>query len=803
MKPIKTWAQYYVDLMTKLGIVRFSMLLATCIIFLAIFIQVGVTLFLRGNVESVDLVRSIFFGLLVTPWAVYFLSVVVDQLEDSRQRLSRLVQRLQQMRERDLELNNELQEKIELLNCQIEETHKAETGRDQAIEDLEAEVYQREKAQMESQERMALLRSFIDTSPDLVYYRNEREEFSGCNRAMENLLGKQEKELIGLTPYDVYPADVAEKVIETDKEVFARNESQTYEQWLQYPDSRRACFELRKVPFFDRNGQRLGLLGFGRDITERKRYQEELEKASRDKTTFISTISHELRTPLNGIVGLSRILLATKLDKAQHQHMKTIHFSAVTLGNIFNDIIDLDKIDRSRLELAPEPMDFPGFLDDLESLARLQAEQKGLYLHFDRDGDIPDWIMADGTRLRQVLWNLVGNAVKFTDEGGVTIRCMADELMVGEITLRFDIEDTGIGIPLALQEEIFALYFQVEGDKYATGTGIGLAVSKQLVEAMRGTIELDSEPNEGSCFSITIKVPRTSAPVDDPVVAHLPCLSVLLVEDVELNVTVACALLEKLGHQVTVARDGKQAFDCLAEQSFDLVFLDIQLPDMTGFDIAARLRKEAQEQGHSLPPLVALTANVISDKQEYLAKGMDDAISKPLSSKAIKGVLSRFFAHKPRVSNRDRLLASTPTPPTIDPPKIALPTTIAPPAVPAINNDESIILDSVFLNDYVDTVGARILLSSVDMLDDMSSDYLRKLNEFVAAKAQDQIVDEAHKIKGAAGSVGLKRIQQLAQLIQSPEHPDWWQEMAGWSQQLNHDLPGDLAVLRQWLESRV
>ncbi|WP_445401495.1 aerobic respiration two-component sensor histidine kinase ArcB [Zobellella sp. An-6] len=775
MKPIKTWAQYYVDLMTKLGIVRFSMLLAACIILLAIFIQVGVTLFLRGSVESIDLVRSIFFGLLVTPWAVYFLSVVVDQLEDSRQRLSRLVQRLQQMRERDLELNSELQEKIQLLNRQIEETHRAEAARQQAIEDLEAEVYQREKAQMESQERSALLRSFIDTSPDLVYYRNELEEFSGCNRAMENLLGRQEKELIGLTPHDVYPEDVAEKVVETDKEVFARNESQTYEQWLQYPDGRRACFELRKVPFFDRNGKRLGLLGFGRDITERKRYQEELEKASRDKTTFISTISHELRTPLNGIVGLSRILLATELSTEQRQHLKTIHFSAVTLGNIFNDIIDLDKLDRSRLELAPEPMDFPGFLDDLESLARLQAEQKGLYLHFDRDGDIPEWILADGTRLRQVLWNLVGNAVKFTDDGGVTIRCMADELTPGQVTLRFDIEDTGIGIPAELQQKIFALYFQIEGKKHATGTGIGLAVSQQLVDAMHGTIELDSEPGEGSCFSVTITVPTAQAPVEDPALSRLPCLSVLLVEDVELNITVACALLEKLGHRVTVARDGAEAFALLAGQAFDLVFLDIQLPDMTGFDIAARLRDEARERSQSLPPLVALTANLISDKQQYLAKGMDDAISKPLSSKAIKGVLARFFAHRPQ------------------------PVTTA---CPQIEPETEGVLDRVFLEDYVATVGALTLLSSVELLENMAGGYLARLNQYMMEKQQQDIVDEAHKIKGAAGSVGLQRVQQLAQRIQSPDLPGWWQQVEYWVEELNRLLPADLAILRHWLESR-
>ncbi len=781
MKPIKTWAQYYVDLMTKLGIVRFSMLLAACIILLAIFIQVGVTLFLRGSVESVDMVRSIFFGLLITPWAVYFLSVVVDQLEDSRQRLSRLVQKLQQMRDRDQELNSELQEKIELLNRQIEETRKAQAARQQAIEDLESEVFQREKAQMESQERSALLRSFIDTSPDLVYYRNELEEFSGCNKAMENLLGRPEKELIGLTPYDVYPEDVADKVVETDKEVFARNETQTYEQWLQYPDGRRACFELRKVPFFDRDGKRLGLLGYGRDITERKRYQNELEQASQDKTTFISTISHELRTPLNGIVGLSRILLATELSDEQRQHLKTIHFSAVTLGNIFNDIIDLDKMDRRRLTLAPEPMDLPGFLDDLESLARLQAEQKGLYLHFDRDGDIPDWIEADGTRLRQVLWNLVGNAVKFTDDGGVTIRCMADELTPGEVTLRFDIEDTGIGIPAALQQKIFALYFQIEGSKHATGTGIGLAVSQQLVEAMHGTIELDSEPGEGSCFSITITVPTTQAPKDDPVLAQLPCLSVLLVEDVELNITVACALLEKLGHSVSVARNGGEAFALLAEQQFDLVFLDIQLPDMTGFDIAGRLRQDAEQQGTRLPPLVALTANVISDKQKYLAGGMDDAISKPLSSKAIKGVLARFFGHKPPCGKAARAVSS---------------------AVAEASRDDAV-LDTVFLQDYVETVGAAALLSSVDMLGTMAGDYLSRLKSVTAERRQQEIVEEAHKIKGAAGSVGLKRVQLLAQQIQSPDLPDWWERLDDRVNELERLLEPDLAELRHWLELRV
>ena len=168
--------------------------------------------------------------------------------------------------------------------------------------------------------------------------------------------------------------------METDEKVFRHNVSLTYEQWLDYPDGRKACFEIRKVPYYDRVGKRHGLMGFGRDITERKRYQDALERASRDKTTFISTISHELRTPLNGIVGLSRILLDTDLTAEQEKYLKTIHVSAVTLGNIFNDIIDMDKMERRKVQLDNQPVDFTSFLADLEKPVRPAGAAEGAEL---------------------------------------------------------------------------------------------------------------------------------------------------------------------------------------------------------------------------------------------------------------------------------------------------------------------------------------------------------------------------------------------------------------------------------------
>ncbi len=642
MKQIKVLAQFYVDLLVKLGIVRFSLLLALALVALAVVVQVGITLVLQGEVHDIDIVRSVFFGLLITPWAVYFLSVVVDQLEDSRQRLSKLVTKLEEMRSRDMQLNKQLQDNITQLNLEIEEREKAEEARQVAMQDLENEVYQRENAQLELAEQSALLKSFLDASPDLIYYRNEKGQFSGCNRAMEELTDRTEKQLVGLTPWDVYSEEVASKIAETDQQVFNQSVSLTYEQWLEYPDGRKAIFELRKVPFYSRDGRRLGLMGFGRDITERKQYQDAQEKASRDKTAFISTISHELRTPLNGIVGLSRMLLETRLNKEQRGYMRTIHVSAITLGNIFNDIIDMDKSDRRRLELLPKPLDFEEFVVEMENISGLMAEQKGLRFDLERLTDLPRCIEVDSTRLRQVLWNLVSNATKFTKEGGVVLS-VSSEILEQQAEITFEVEDSGIGIPDTELDKIFAMYYQVkEGSDnlHAVGTGIGLAVSRQLVQMMGGDITVSSEVGEGSTFTVTIQTPLIEKAEEEEVMPVLPqvSLNIFMVEDIELNITVAKALLESLGHEVTIAMRGDEALEKFDPEAYDLVLLDIQLPDMSGFDIARILR----EKYDYLPALVALTANVIKDKAEYLEKGMDDALSKPLSVKAITEVIQRL-----------------------------------------------------------------------------------------------------------------------------------------------------------------
>lgn len=772
MKQIRLLAQYYVDLMMKLGLVRFSMLLALALVVLAIVVQMAVTMVLHGQVESIDVIRSIFFGLLITPWAVYFLSVVVEQLEESRQRLSRLVQKLEEMRERDLSLNVQLKDNIAQLNQEIAVREKAEAELQETFGQLKIEIKEREETQIQLEQQSSFLRSFLDASPDLVFYRNEDKEFSGCNRAMELLTGKSEKQLVHLKPADVYSPEAAAKVIETDEKVFRHNVSLTYEQWLDYPDGRKACFEIRKVPYYDRVGKRHGLMGFGRDITERKRYQDALERASRDKTTFISTISHELRTPLNGIVGLSRILLDTELTAEQGKYLKTIHVSAVTLGNIFNDIIDMDKMERRKVQLDNQPVDFTSFLADLENLSALQAQQKGLRFNLEPTLPLPHQVITDGTRLRQILWNLISNAVKFTQQGQVTVRVRYDE---GDM-LHFEVEDSGIGIPQDELDKIFAMYYQVKdshGGKPATGTGIGLAVSRRLAKNMGGDITVTSEQGKGSTFTLTIHAPSVAEEVDDAFDEDdmpLPALNVLLVEDIELNVIVARSVLEKLGNSVDVAMTGKAALEMFKPGEYDLVLLDIQLPDMTGLDISRELTKRYPRE--DLPPLVALTANVLKDKQEYLNAGMDDVLSKPLSVPALTAMIKKFW------DTQDDEESTVTT---------------------EENSKSEALLDIPMLEQYLELVGPKLITDGLAVFEKMMPGYVSVLESNLTAQDKKGIVEEGHKIKGAAGSVGLRHLQQLGQQIQSPDLPAWEDNVGEWIEEMKEEWRHDVEVLKAWV----
>lgn len=357
---------------------------------------------------------------------------------------------------------------------------------------------------------------------------------------------------------------------------------------------------------------------------------------------------------------------------------------------------------------------------------------------------LPHQVITDGTRLRQILWNLISNAVKFTQQGQVTVRVRYDE---GDM-LHFEVEDSGIGIPQDELDKIFAMYYQVKdshGGKPATGTGIGLAVSRRLAKNMGGDITVTSEQGKGSTFTLTIHAPSVAEEVDDAFDEDdmpLPALNVLLVEDIELNVIVARSVLEKLGNSVDVAMTGKAALEMFKPGEYDLVLLDIQLPDMTGLDISRELTKRYPRE--DLPPLVALTANVLKDKQEYLNAGMDDVLSKPLSVPVLTAMIKKFW------DTQDDEESTVTT---------------------EENSKSEALLDIPMLEQYLELVGPKLITDGLAVFEKMMPGYVSVLESNLTAQDKKGIVEEGHKIKGAAGSVGLRHLQQLGQQIQSLTFP--------------------------------
>ena len=775
--PNDTWAIKVAKHVDNIGTLKVSILL---VLFILLFITAGsfiVRLSFGSEMNMDDYISAVVLTLVGAPCLLYFFIKLIKQLEPSRINLEEAVSQLERLRRHDVILNRELQNNIRQLNYEIEQRKNAQLEREAMLTKLEQEIKQKSEQEIEARRLSTLTRSIIDASPDLIYYRNEEGRFEGCNKVAEALVGKTQQELMGLTPHEVYDEELASQVAASDQEVLETNSPLTEELWLKFADGRRRYFEMRKVPFFDHDGKRLGLLAFGRDMTERMQSQLALEQASKDKTKFIATISHELRTPLNGIVGLSRMLRDTKLNSEQFEWVSTIYASAITLGNIFNDIIDLDKLDRNKVVMQYKTVSTVNFMNELASIIKLLASDKGLDFNWKIVDPVPVAFEADGTRLRQVLWNMLFNAVKFTQQGSVSLTLTANIQSETQAEMTFTIQDTGIGIAKDQLDKIFAMYYQVQRDDFqsATGTGIGLAICKQMVDKMGGSIRVNSKMDQGTCFEIKLPVTVTHQAPDIEEL-KVTGLRILLVEDIELNVMVAKALLEKLGQHVEVAMTGQEAIDMVRNTPFDLILLDIQLPDMNGFDVARTLLEEDLVLS---TPIVALTANVIKTREEYLQNGMDDVIAKPVKKSRIIQVFNELFASDLRTD----LPAQKVTSPNV-----------------VIEQESKKVLSLDLLNMLIETIGEGMVEASLAVFEDKIPEYMGILNVSLAANDKDEVCSQAHKIKGAASSVGLERVQATANMIQQSDHPAWWENVHEWVEQLQMAISQDVPYLHEWLQ---
>jgi len=577
---------------------------------------------------------------------------------------------------------DELGELAGSFNAMADELERMHADLELRVAERTAELESRTAALAESETRTRLI---VETALDAIITIDHRGRITEFNPAAERTLGYRRDEVIGQVLGEII---VPPRLRESHRAGLERHletgQARILGRRIELPALRKDGAEIvaeltvTRMPLAGPPS----FTGFLRDVTEARRAQEELRgsmeelrearsraerqaaqllqqasdlerardqalEATRVKSGFLANMSHEIRTPLNSLMGMTSLLQDTDLALEQREYAEAIHSCSKTLLAIINDILDFSKIEAGRMTLEVVEFDPRDLTREAVTWLASRAAEKQLRLECRVDDGLPRRLMGDPVRLRQVLMNLVGNAIKFTATGGVNVRVGGRPDGPGRFALRIEVDDTGIGIPPDQHHSVFESFTQADGSttRRFGGTGLGLAICRQLVELMRGRIGLTSEPGQGSTFWVEVSLlaasPSAGSPDDDaPAADRLPWggplgISVLVAEDNEINQMVAARILTKWGCRVEVVTHGRAVLEALERAAYDAVLMDVQMPGMDGLEVTAEIRRREAQSGRRVP-IIAVTGSAIEgDRESCLAAGMDDYLPKPLDARAL------------------------------------------------------------------------------------------------------------------------------------------------------------------------
>ncbi len=553
-----------------------------------------------------------------------------------------------EINEKNLQLQQEITER-KLVEETLRESQKLnETLLKQVEEKLE--------------EKESLIQSIMDNAPLLISAKDLKGNVILANKKFEDIEGPEE--FVGKNIFDLFHKDIAHELWKNDQA--AIDGPVESEEQISHRDGVLHTHLTVKFPIYDKDGKAFATGAISPDITERKKIEAELqqakkaaENANQAKSTFLANMSHELRTPLNAILGFSQ-LLAQNLSSKQLDHLNIIKHSGQHLLTLINQALDFSQIEAGQFKIHLEMIDPRIIFSELKKMFALTMADKGLEFKLELDETLPPTLELDGNRLRQILLNLIGNAVKFTEQGYIklSVRCSKKDNDI--VDLIFTVADTGIGIPKNQQNKIFEAFQQMAGQstkKYG-GTGLGLAITKQFVDMMNGHISIQSQVGIGSVFKITlqdVKVLNVAIAVkkDDhfartaEIIGSLQGARILLVEDNAINQQLAREIMENKGIVVEIANNGKEAVTTVANADFDAVLMDVQMPKMDGYEATQLIRKNPR---YSKLPIIAMTAYAMSDdRKKCLAVGMNDYIVKPIDVDQLFIVLGKWIKPKERI----------------------------------------------------------------------------------------------------------------------------------------------------------